>query len=231
MQKFENTLWSGKCPFGEMSQWGNVHSGKCPSGKCPVGELSVRGNVRRGSVRRGSVSQGIVLGEVSVGEVSGRETVLQSTHFVKLLISLVVLNSHLFLFALIWTPVYQFIIQNLMNTFRSFCHSFNFVNMTFVVKVPFSLLISIGGLIFMENLLQNFFFYSHQECQGTSLTYNSFYRNNFISCLIKHESPSFPHCIFQSGYVFNTCSIKIQRRSVVKVLIILLIKPQFYVTY
>ena len=58
-------MWSGKCPFGEMSQWGNVQSGKCP-----VGELSVRGNVRRGSV-----SRGIVLGEVSVGELSSRGTV------------------------------------------------------------------------------------------------------------------------------------------------------------
>ena len=75
MQKFKNTLWSGKCPFGEMSQWGNVQSGKCP-----VGELSVQGNVRRGSVRRGSVSRGFVLGKVSVGEVSGRETVLQSLY-------------------------------------------------------------------------------------------------------------------------------------------------------
>ena len=61
MQKFENTLWSGKCPFGERR--GNVQPGKCP-----VGELSVRGNVRRGSV-----SRGFVLGEESVGEVSGRE--------------------------------------------------------------------------------------------------------------------------------------------------------------
>ena len=68
MQKFENTSWSGKCPFGEMSQSGNVQLGKCP-----VGELSVRGNVRRRSVRRGSVSRGFVL-----GEVSGWETVLLS---------------------------------------------------------------------------------------------------------------------------------------------------------
>ena len=42
-----------------MSQWGNVHLGKCPSGKFPVGELSVRGNVRRRSVHRGSVSRGM----------------------------------------------------------------------------------------------------------------------------------------------------------------------------
>ena len=71
MQKFENMLWSGKCPFGEMSLVGN----------CPVGELSVWGNVGRGGVRRRSVSRGFVLGEVSVGEVSGQETVLQSVCF------------------------------------------------------------------------------------------------------------------------------------------------------
>ena len=52
MQKFENTLWSGKCPFGEMSS--------------------------RGSILRGSVSRGFVLRKVSVGELSSRETVLQS---------------------------------------------------------------------------------------------------------------------------------------------------------
>ena len=70
MQKFKNTLWSGKCPFGEMSCWGNVQSGKCPSGKCPVGEVSVRGNVRRGSVHRGSVSREFVhRGSVSRGFV------------------------------------------------------------------------------------------------------------------------------------------------------------------
>ena len=63
MQKFENTLCSGKC----LSE-GYVRSGKRPSGKCPVGELSDRGSVRRGSV----------LGEVSVGELPSRETVLQS---------------------------------------------------------------------------------------------------------------------------------------------------------
>ena len=68
-------LWLGKCPFGEMSQWGNVQPGKYPLGKCRFGELPVRGNVRRGSV-----SRGFVLGELSVGEVPGRETVLQSSY-------------------------------------------------------------------------------------------------------------------------------------------------------
>ena len=65
MQKFENTLWSGKCLSGEMSirrsvlrgsvrsgnclfgemsvgevSVGDLSSGKCQSGKCPVGKLS-----------------------------------------------------------------------------------------------------------------------------------------------------------------------------------------------
>ena len=66
---------SGKCPFGEMSYWGNVQSGKRPSGKCPVGELSVLGNVCGGSVGQGSVNRGFVLGKVSVGELSSRGTV------------------------------------------------------------------------------------------------------------------------------------------------------------
>ena len=51
-------MWSGKCPFGEMSYWANVQSGKCPSVKCLVGKLSVRRNVSRGSVHRGGVSRG-----------------------------------------------------------------------------------------------------------------------------------------------------------------------------
>ena len=37
-------MWSGKCPFGEMSigevSLGELSSGKCQSGDCPVGELS-----------------------------------------------------------------------------------------------------------------------------------------------------------------------------------------------
>ena len=48
-------MWSGKCPFGEMSQWGNVQSGNCPFGERFIGALQV--------------------GEVSVGELSSRGTV------------------------------------------------------------------------------------------------------------------------------------------------------------
>ena len=59
MQKFENTLRSGKCLRGEMSAWGslrrvNVQSGicssRCPSGKCQSG-ICPRGSVSPGTVR------------------------------------------------------------------------------------------------------------------------------------------------------------------------------------
>ena len=62
-------MCSGKCPSGEMSNWGSVRLGKCL-----VREMFVRGNVRRGSVRRESASRGIALGEVSVGELSSQGT-------------------------------------------------------------------------------------------------------------------------------------------------------------
>ena len=87
-----------------------------------------------------------------------------------------------------------------MGICKSLCHSFNFVNMRFVVKTYFSLLSSTRRVTFMESLLQN-----------------------FAISLIKQESYSSPHCIFQRVYALNTRSIKIPRRSVVKVLIMLLI--------
>ena len=58
MQKFENTLWSGKCLSGEMSDWGILRRGIFQSENCLVGDVSVA--------------------EVSVGELSSWETVLQS---------------------------------------------------------------------------------------------------------------------------------------------------------
>ena len=58
MQKFENTLWSGKCLIGEMSDRGSLRRGIVQSENCLVGEVSVA--------------------EVSIGELSSWETVLQS---------------------------------------------------------------------------------------------------------------------------------------------------------
>ena len=49
-------MWSGKCPFGEISGLGIVRRGNVRSGKCPFGEMSV-----------GEMS----VGELSVGEMSG----------------------------------------------------------------------------------------------------------------------------------------------------------------
>ena len=55
--------------------------------------------------------------------------------------------------------------------------------------------------------------------------------NDFLPRLIKQESYRSSHCIFQSVYALNTRSIKTLRRIIVKVLITLLIKQQFYVPY
>ena len=57
-----------------------------------------------------------------------------------------------------------------------------------------------------------------------------FYRKQFSPSLNKTGKLQVSHCIFQSVYALNTRSIKLLRRSVVKVLIILLIK-QLYATY
>ena len=54
-----------------------------------------------------------------------------------------------------------------------------------------------------------------------------FTENNFLPRFIKQESYSSPHCILQRVYALNTCSIKILRRIVVKVLITLLINNNF----
>ena len=51
-----------------------------------------------------------------------------------------------------------------------------------------------------------------------------FTENNFLPRLIKQESCRSWHCILQSAYALNTRSIKLLRRSVIKALIMLLIK-------
>ena len=57
MQKFENTLWSGKCLSGEMSSRGSVRSGNCPFGEMSVGEVSV-GEVSVGDLSSGKCQPG-----------------------------------------------------------------------------------------------------------------------------------------------------------------------------
>ena len=82
------------------------------------------------------------------------------------------------------------------------CHSLNFVNLLQ------NFVISFFTLIYMFPWMNNFVFTE----------------NNFPPCLIKQESYRSPYGIFQSVYALHTCSIKILRRIVVKVLIMLFIK-------
>ena len=63
MQKFENTLWSGKCLSGEMSirrsvLRGSVRSGNCHFGEMSVGEVSGRGIVISGKCPSGKCQSG-----------------------------------------------------------------------------------------------------------------------------------------------------------------------------
>ena len=118
-----------------------------------------------------------------------------------------------------------------MGTFRcvfvgvfQICHSFSFANMRFLVKVIFFLLNPTRRFTFMESLLQNFvisFFTSHMFPWMNKFLFTE---NSFLPRLIKQESSWSSHYIFQSVYALNTRSIKLHRRSVVKVLIMLLIK-------
>ena len=118
---------------------------------------------------------------------------------------------NLFLFALIWKCVQCFIIQNLMNTFTILIsHSFNFVNMTFIVKFR---RIYFHGMFITELC----FLFSHIFPWINKFLFTE---NNFLPRSIKQGSYSSPHCIFQSVYSLNTRSIKIHRRSVVKVYVI-----------
>ena len=80
MQKFKDMLWTEKCPFGEMSQWGNVQLesvlwGSVRLGNCPFGEMSV--------------------GEVSVGHLSSGKCQLGKCPVRKLSYSLRTLPTNL----------------------------------------------------------------------------------------------------------------------------------------
>ena len=59
-------MWSGKCPFGELSVGEMSVRRNVRSGNFPFGEMSVRGTVRR-EMPVGELS----FGEMSVGEMSG----------------------------------------------------------------------------------------------------------------------------------------------------------------
>ena len=79
MQKFENTLWSGKCRSGEMSGRESLRRGSVQSGNCPVGEVSV-GEVSTGEVSSGKCQSG----KSPVGKLSYNhsEDINDGRHFV-----------------------------------------------------------------------------------------------------------------------------------------------------
>ena len=145
----------------------------------------------------------------------------------KSFIILVVTNNHFFLFAFLWKmalvciPVYN---SESYEYFRcvfvdvyviKFCKGYLFP-MKFYKKIY------LHGKFITEYY---FFFYSHTCSLGWI---NSLLQKNiYITCLIKRKSFRFSHCIFQSVYALNTPSIKILRRSVVKVLFTLLVKQLF----
>ena len=127
-------------------------------------------------------------------KISSRKSEISIGSFTQISHILIVTNNHLFLLAF-WNMKAFMCIP----FYRSLCHSFNFVNMRFVVKVIFF------PIKFMESLLQNFIISSF------TLTYvpldylhawmNKFLftENNFLPLLIKQESYSSPHCIFQNS--------------------------------
>ena len=96
-----------------------------------------------------------------------------------------------------------------MGICRSLCHSYNFVNMRFVVKV-----------IFFPTK-----FY-RKKCSHIFSWMNKFLftENNFLPRLINQEIYSSPGCSFQNVYGLNTRSVKLHRRRVAKVIFALLIK-------
>ena len=147
----------------------------------------------------------------------------------KSFIILVVTNTHFFLFAFLWNmalvciPVYN---SESYEYFRCvFVDIYVIKFCSYLFPMKFYKKIYLHGKFITEYY---FFFYSHACSRGWI---NSLLQKNiYITCLIKQESFRFSHCIFQSVYVLNTPSIKILRKSVVRVLITLLVK-QWFRTY
>ena len=111
-----------------------------------------------------------------------------------------------------------------MGICRSLDYKFNFVNMIFPVKeaifFPIKFCKKISWKVYYRIVL--FLFLLLLMFLWMSKFF--FAESNFLPRLIKQESYSSPHCIFQRYYALNPRSIKILRRSVVKVSITLLIK-------
>ena len=104
-----------------------------------------------------------------------------------------------------------------MGICRSLYHSFNFVNMRFVVKVIFFPIKFYKKIYFHGNFITKFHFFF-------LLSYIFPWINKFLLTesyclprLIKQENCRSGHCILHGFYALNTRSIKILRRSAVKV--------------
>ena len=122
-----------------------------------------------------------------------------------------------------------------MGICRSLFHSFNFVNMRFVVEVIFPLLnstrrctlYSVRCTLYMENLLQNLI--SFFTLTSVPLDeYVPFCRKQFSPLFNKTGNLQVFALYLPQVYPLNTRSIKILQRIVVKALITLLMKQYFY---
>ena len=130
---------------------------------------------------------------------------------------MVVTESDLFLFTLIWKCVYWFRIY----WFITLCHSFGIVNMRFVVKVIFFphyiLREELRSWKVFYRIFLFLFFFSQMILWMNKLLFTE---NNFLHLLLEQFSALYvPKCL-----CLEYSSIKIHRRSVVKVVITLLIK-------
>ena len=110
-----------------------------------------------------------------------------------------------------------------MGICRSLDHSFfNFANLRFVADVTFFPIKLYKKNYFHGKFITESFLFLLPHMLSW-MTKFLFTENNLLPRLIKQESYSSLHCIFQSAYAL-TRSTKILRRNVVRVLITLLIK-------
>ena len=138
-------------------------------------------------------------------------------------------KSHLFLFAFIWDMALICILVFNLESYEYFrpvfvevlCHSF----MRFVKVIFFPM------KLYKKNLLAWKVYYRIYYIFSFLLSHmfpwmNKFLitENRFLPRLVKWQSCSSSHCIFQSFSALNTRSTKVLRRNVVEVLIMLLIK-------
>ena len=116
---------------------------------------------------------------------------------------------------------------------RSLYHSFTFINMKVVDQVIFcpikfykiySYISEFYIFSYSHHLLSFFNSFPFLMTMLSQMSKFRFTENNFLPRLIKQGNCRSSHCIFQSVYALNTRSIKILRRSVIKVLITPLIK-------